>query len=74
MATIHFHFATTATPEQFVDALTDFGPGRSEVFGNSADDYLKVYDIGSDHADVKEGSGGAGNASTTTGRTRTTSS
>jgi hypothetical protein len=22
--------------------LTDFGPGRSKVFGNSADEYLKV--------------------------------
>jgi hypothetical protein len=33
MATIHFHETTTATPEQFVAALTDFGPGREELFG-----------------------------------------
>jgi hypothetical protein len=58
MATIHFSQTTTATPEQFVAALTDFGPGRSEIFGNSADEYLQVHDLGLDHADVTEGSGG----------------
>ena len=46
MATIHFNETTTATPEQFVAGLTDFGPGRSKLFGNSADDYLKVHDQG----------------------------
>jgi hypothetical protein len=56
MATIHFHETTHATPEQFVEALTDFGPGRSELFGNSADDYLKVHDKGPTEADVTEGS------------------
>jgi hypothetical protein len=56
MATIHFHETTKATPEQFVAALTDFGPGRSELFGNSADDYLKVHDRGPTEADVTEGS------------------
>ena len=40
MSTIHLHQTTTATPEQFLDALTDFGPGRQALFGNSADDYL----------------------------------
>jgi hypothetical protein len=58
MATIHFHETTAATPEQFVAALTDFGPGRSEVFGNSADEYLEVHDKGLVTADVTEGSGG----------------
>jgi hypothetical protein len=56
MATIRFHETTHATPEQFVAALTDFGPGRSELFGNSADDYLKVHDKGATEADVTEGS------------------
>jgi hypothetical protein len=56
MAIIHFHETTQATPEQFVAALTDFGPGRSELFGNSADDYLKVHDKGPTEADVTEGS------------------
>jgi hypothetical protein len=58
MATIHLRQTTTATPEQFVAGLTDFGPGRSKLFGNSADQYLKVHDQGPGHADVTEGSRG----------------
>jgi hypothetical protein len=58
MATIHLRQTTTATPEQFVAALTDFGPGRSQLFGNSADDYLKVHAEGPHYADVTEGSRG----------------
>jgi hypothetical protein len=58
MATIHLHQNTTSTPEQFVAALTDFGPGRSEIFGRSGDDYLKVHDQGPNQADITEGSGG----------------
>jgi hypothetical protein len=58
MATLHFHETTTSTPEQFVAALTDFGPGRSKIFGNSADSYLKVHDRGPTEADVTEGSAG----------------
>src|SRR5580765_2012592 len=58
MSTIHLHQTTTSTPEQYVAALTDFGPGRSKLFGNSADEYLKVYARGSSQADVTEGSGG----------------
>ncbi len=58
MATIHLHQTTTSTPEQFIAGLTDFGPGRSKLFGNSADDYLKVYDQGPNQADVTEGSSG----------------
>ncbi|MHB8267690.1 hypothetical protein [Bradyrhizobium sp.] len=46
------------TPEQYVAGLTDFGPGRSKLFGNSADDYLKVHSRGRSQADVTEGSGG----------------
>ena len=58
MSTIRMHATTTATAEQYTAALTDFGRGRSTVFGNSADDYLKVHDEGVGHADVTEGSGG----------------
>ena len=58
MSTIHFMERSTATPEQFLAALTDFGPGRSKLFGNSADDYLTVHDKGPDWADVTEGSRG----------------
>ena len=58
MTTIRLHETTTATPEQFVAGLTDFGPGRSQLFGNSADDDLEVHDKSADHADVTEGSRG----------------
>ena len=55
---IHLHHTTTLTPEQYIAGLTDFGPGRAKLFGNSADEYLKVHDRGSSQADVTEGSGG----------------
>jgi hypothetical protein len=58
MSTIHFHHTTTVTPEQFVAGLTDFGPGRAELFPNSADDDLQVHSRGPTQADVTEGSGG----------------
>ena len=58
MSTIHFKKTTTATPEQFIAGLTDFGPGRGELFGNSTDQYLKVHEKGSTYADVTEGSSG----------------
>ena len=58
MSTIRLHQTTTSTPEQFVAGLTDFGPGRSKLFGSSADEYLKVHHQGSKEADVTEGSGG----------------
>ncbi len=58
MPTIHLHHATRLTPEQYVAGLTDFGPGRSKLFGNSADEYLRVHQRGSTFADVTEGSGG----------------
>jgi hypothetical protein len=58
MSTIHLHCTTTATPEQYIAALTDFGPGRSKVFGNSADGYLQVHRRDLAQADVTEGSNG----------------
>ena len=53
-----FHATTTATPAQYVAGLTDFGPGRAELFGNSADSYLEVHSMGASEADVTEGSAG----------------
>ena len=58
MSTIHLHHTTTLTPEQYVAGLTDFGPGRSKLFGNSADEYMKVHNLGRTQADVTESSGG----------------
>jgi hypothetical protein len=58
MSTIHLRQNTTATPEQFVAGLTDFGPGRAKLFPNSTDEYLKVHEVGAHRADVTEGSNG----------------
>jgi hypothetical protein len=58
MFNAEFHQTTTATPEQYVAGLTDFGPGRAELFGNSADGYLKVHSVQATSADVTEGSSG----------------
>ena len=58
MSTIHFKLTTTATPEQFIAGLTDFGPGRGKLWGNSTDQYMKVHKQGTTFADVTEGSGG----------------
>ena len=58
MSTIHLHQTTTLTPEQYIAGLTDFGPGRSKLFGNSTDDYMKVHNLGRTQADVTEGSRG----------------
>jgi len=58
MSTIHLHQTTTATPEQLLAGLTDFGPGRGKLFGNSTDAYLKVHERGLHEADVTEGSAG----------------
>ena len=58
MTTIHLHQTTSLTPEQYVAGLTDFGPGRSKLFGNSADEYLKVH---------RKGATASGSGCTTTG-------
>jgi hypothetical protein len=73
MATIHFHETMHASPEQFVAALTDFGPGRSEIFGNSADDYLQVHDKGPTRPTSRRARAASGSGCTTTGRTPSTS-
>ena len=58
MATIRLHQTTTATPEQFLAGLADFGPGRSKIFPYSGDGYLKVHSQSPGQADVTEGSNG----------------
>jgi hypothetical protein len=55
---IHLHQTTALTPQQYIAGLSDFGPGRSKLFGNSADDYFKVHQRGPTEADVTEASGG----------------
>jgi hypothetical protein len=52
MPTVHIHESTTVPPDRFVAALTDFGPGRDEIFRNS---HAKVHASGDTWADVTEG-------------------
>ena len=58
MSTIRLHRTTILTPERYIAALTDFGPGRSHVFGNSADEYVELHHLGPTRAEVTEGSRG----------------
>jgi hypothetical protein len=58
MSTIRLHRTTHLTAEQYIAGLTDFGPGRSKLFGNSADEYLELHVLGRTTADVTEGSRG----------------
>jgi hypothetical protein len=60
MTTIKVTERTTATPDQFLAALTDFGPHRSQVWTNSQPEFLVVHDQGDTWADVTEGSKAAG--------------
>jgi hypothetical protein len=71
MPAVHFHQTTSLTPEQYVAVLTDFGPDRSKVFGNSADKYLKVHHWDRTEADVTEGSGRILNTSSSRRQTPT---
>lgn len=47
-------------PERFVEALTDFGPERTEVWGNNSASLFTVHEVGDTWAEVTEGSAGAG--------------
>jgi hypothetical protein len=60
MTTITVTERTTATPEQFLQALTDFGPDRSRVWINSKPEFLIVHERGDTWADVTEGSKAGG--------------
>jgi hypothetical protein len=71
---IHFHQTTTLRPRQYVAGLTDFGPGRSTLFGNSADGYLKVHHLGRTEATSRKARAAFGSACTMTGPIPTTSS
>jgi len=64
---------TNSTPEQFLAALTDYERDCAQIFGNSADEYLKVHGQGPGEADVTGGSHAPGNACTTTVQTPTAS-
>jgi hypothetical protein len=60
MGRAHVRAHGSFPPEQFVAALTDFGPGRSEIWGNSSPGHLLLHDRGPTWAEVTEGSDAGG--------------
>ena len=60
MGRVHVHAHGAFPPERFVAALTDFGPGRSQIWGNNDEGRLRVHDKGDTWAEVTEGSPAAG--------------
>ena len=60
MGRVHVRAHGAVPPDRFVAALTDFGPGRGAVWGNSDQAHLVVHDRGDTWADVTEGSDVAG--------------
>ncbi len=59
--------APMQTNEEYVFGLTDFGPVRSKLFANSANEYLKVHQRGPTQADVTEDRAQSGSACPMTG-------
>ena len=60
MGRAHVRAHGSFPPERFVAALTDFGAGRSEIWGNSSPRHLAVHDVGPTWAEVTEGSDAGG--------------
>lgn len=60
MPSLTIKVKTTISPEQFLEALTNFAQDRGAVWGNSQSSHLIVHEVGSDTADVTEGSGAFG--------------
>lgn len=56
MPSLHIKAKTAISPEQFLSALIDFGPGRGTIWGNSQSTYFTLHSIGANEADVTEGS------------------
>jgi hypothetical protein len=50
-----FDFATTATPEQVVELMTDFSPNRPQRWPASSVKAFDVYHLGDTEADIREG-------------------
>lgn len=58
MPTVHIQQSTPVSPERFISALTNFGPGRGQLFANSKESSVTVNVRGDTWADVTEGSTG----------------
>ena len=60
MGRVHVRAHGLVPPDRFIAALTDFGPGRDQVWGNSDPRHLVVHDRGPTWAEVTEGSAAGG--------------
>jgi hypothetical protein len=60
MGRAHVRAHSAVPPERFIAALTDFGPTRSEIWGNSDPEQLRVHHRDDTWADVTEGSSAGG--------------
>ena len=60
MSRVHTSVEGSFPPATFVAALTDFGPRRSQIWGNSSDGKLVVHERGDTWADVTEGTDAGG--------------
>ena len=67
-ATSTLHQTATSTPEQFVAGLTDFAPGRSELFATAPTSTSRCMTKVSMRQMSRKAQGAFGNACTTTGR------
>ncbi|HEV7423379.1 MAG TPA: hypothetical protein VGO30_26660 [Mycobacterium sp.] len=50
-----FDFATTATPDQVIELMTDFSPNRPRRWPASSAKAFEVYHLGETDADIREG-------------------
>jgi hypothetical protein len=57
---VHFKLQSALAPDQVLNALTDFGPSRSQVWPNVDSAHFKVHGQGPGWAEVTEGSSVAG--------------
>ena len=60
MARVSGEVTSPTPPEVFLQALTDFGPRRPELWPNIAPKYYQVHSVGPTEADVTEGSSAFG--------------
>jgi len=57
MPSLHIKAKTFLSTEQFLAALTDFGPDREIIWGHSQPTHFVLHKLGANEAEVTEGSG-----------------
>lgn len=62
MASLRFQHTTSVTVEEFISALTNFGPERARIWSNSQPEYLELHEQGDNWAVLTEGSNFLGGA------------